>query len=71
MFQIRFVSDLKNKLLDIEKFVNAGAPYIWQNGYGTMVVLSLKRHFKLTNSVEVALDQSDGLANERKIYLYP
>lgn len=43
MIQIRSVSDLRNKFLDIEKIVNSGEPvYLTKNGYGAMVVLVLK-----------------------------
>lgn len=65
MIQIRPVSDLRNKFTDIEKAVGAGEPvYLTKNGYGTMVVLSLEAYSKLTESVELALDMADKVAEE-------
>ncbi len=65
MLQIRPVSDLRNKFPDIEKIVNAGEPvYLTKNGYGAMVVLSLEEYSKLTDSVELALDRADKMAEE-------
>lgn len=65
MLQIRPVSDLRNKFPDIEKIVNAGEPvYLTKNGYGAMVVLSLDEYSKLTDGVEVALDEADRRADE-------
>lgn len=65
MLQIRPVSDLRNKFPDIEKIVNAGEPvYLTKNGYGAMVVLSLEEYSKLTDSVELALDGADKMAEE-------
>jgi prevent-host-death family protein len=65
MLQIRPVSDLRNKFPDIEKIVNAGEPvYLTKNGYGSMVVLSLDAYSKLTDGVEVALDEADRVAEE-------
>ena len=47
MIQIRPVSDLRNKYPEIENIVANGNPvYLTKNGYGTMVVLSL-RHMKV------------------------
>lgn len=69
MIQIRPVSDLRNKYNDIEKIVNKGEPvFLTKNGYGSMVVLSLREYSKLTNEVEFALDEADRLSesnNER------
>lgn len=65
MLHIRPVSDLRNKFPDIEKIVNAGEPvYLTKNGYGAMVVLSLEEYSKLTDSVELALDRADKMAEE-------
>ena len=69
MIQIRPVSDLRNKFPDIEKAVSGGEPvYLTKNGYGTMVVLSLEAYSKLTDGVEIALDEADraALADERR-----
>lgn len=60
MIQIRPVSDLRNKFADIERDVQSGEPvYLTKNGYGSMVVLSLESYSKLTDSVELALDEAD------------
>ena len=68
MLQIRPVSDLRNKFPDIEKIVNAGEPvYLTKNGYGAMVVLSLEEYSKLTDSVELALDRADRMAEESNV----
>ena len=69
MIQIRPVSDLRNKFPDIEKAVSGGEPvYLTKNGYGAMVVLSLEAYSKLTDGVEIALDEADraALADERR-----
>lgn len=61
--QIRPVSDLRNKFTDIEKAVSGGEPvYLTKNGYGSMVVLSLDSYSKLVQSVELALNEADRLA---------
>ena len=65
MIQIKPVSDLRNKFADIEKLVDEGQPvYLTKNGYGKMVVLSLEAYSKLTDGVELALDEADRLAEE-------
>lgn len=65
MIQIRPVSDLRNKFLDIEKIVNEGKPvYLTKNGYGAMVVLSLDMYSQLTDRAEMALDEADQAAEE-------
>ncbi|MGD9569943.1 MAG: type II toxin-antitoxin system Phd/YefM family antitoxin [Sedimentibacter sp.] len=65
MIKIRPVSDLRNKFPEIEKIVKEGEPvYLTKNGYGSMVVLSLDEYSKLTDGVEVALDEADKLAGE-------
>ena len=51
MIQIRPVSDLRNKYLEIETTVKGGEPvFLTKNGYGTMVVLSLEKYSKLIDS---------------------
>lgn len=66
--QIRPVSDLRNKFTDIEKAVSGGEPvYLTKNGYGTMVVLSLDSYSKLVQSVELALNEADRLAETTDI----
>ena len=60
MIQIKPVSDLRNKFTDIEKIVNEGEPvYLTKNGYGVMVVLSLESYSKLTDGVEISLDDAE------------
>ena len=58
--EIRPVSDLRNKFTEIEKTVRMGQPvFLTKNGYGTMVVLSIKEYSKLMERTELALDQAD------------
>lgn len=65
MIQIRPVSDLRNKFTEIETIVNEGSPvYLTKNGYGSMVVLSLKEYSRLTDGIEAALDEADRMAEE-------
>lgn len=65
MLQIRPVSDLRNKFPDIEKIVNEGEPvYLTKNGYGSMVVLSLEMYSRLTDGMEIALDEADRAAEK-------
>lgn len=68
MIQIRPVSDLRNKFTEIEKAVSGGEPvYLTKNGYGSMVVLSLDSYSKLVQSVELALNEADRLAETTDI----
>ena len=69
MIHIRPVSDLRNKYQDIETTVKSGEPvFLTKNGYGTMVVLSLKQYSDLTDrkvateAEERMMDNSDSLA---------
>ena len=56
-FDIRPVSDLRNKYPEIEATVKEGTPvFLTKNGYGTMVVMSLKEFSRLTDSIEYSLD---------------
>ena len=65
MIQIRPISDLRNKFTEIEKAVVGGDPvYLTKNGYGSMVVMSLEAYSRLTDSVEMALDEADMFAAE-------
>jgi len=60
MIEIRPVSDLRNKFPEIERVVNRGKPvYLTKNGYGAMVVMSLKQYAALTDDVESKLDEAD------------
>ena len=65
MIQIKPVSDLRNKFLEIEKLVKEGNPvYLTKNGYGAMVVLSIEAYSNLIDGVEEALDLADAAAAE-------
>lgn len=61
---IRPVSDLSNKLPEIESTVlERGEPvYLTKNGYGCMVLLSLEEYSALTDDIELALDEADKAA---------
>ena len=76
MIQIRPVSDLRNKYLEIETTVKGGEPvFLTKNGYGTMVVLSLEEYSKLvdspmaTENEEQMMDESDALAAQADVRL--
>lgn len=63
MINIRPVSDLRNKFLEIEETVKKGEPvYLTKNGYGSMVVLSLEQYAALTDEIEMKLDEADKAA---------
>jgi prevent-host-death family protein len=60
MIQIRPVSDLRNKFPEIESLVKQGCPvYLTKNGYGSMVMLSLAQYARLSDDVELKLDEAD------------
>ena len=67
MINIRPVSDLRNKYPEIEDLVlkEDEAVYLTKNGYGSMVVMSLKKYSKLMSNLEYneyienALDEAD------------
>ena len=61
MLNIRPVSDLRNRFSEVEEDVlSKGEPvFLTKNGYGSMVLLSLEQYEKLTNDVELALDEAD------------
>ena len=63
MLDIRPVSDLRNKFPDIEKAVqSSGHVVLTKNGYGAMVVMSIEEYSRLINSLELALDEADKMA---------
>ena len=67
MIQIRPVSDLRNKFPEIERTIKEGQPvYLTKNGYGAMVVLSLEEYARLTENVEIKLDEADKIAETTK-----
>ncbi|MBQ6515152.1 MAG: type II toxin-antitoxin system Phd/YefM family antitoxin [Clostridia bacterium] len=70
MYNIRPVSDLRNKYTEIEESVlKEGEPVILtKNGYGAMVVMSLEQYAELTDEIELKLDEADiaaGISHER------
>ena len=56
MINIRPVSDLRNKYPEIEDIVlrEDEAVYLTKNGYGSMVVMSLKKYANLMEEVDLA-----------------
>ena len=70
VYNIRPVSDLRNKYTEIEDTVlKEGEPVILtKNGYGSMVVMSLEQYAGITNDIELKLDEADiaaSISNER------
>jgi len=61
VYNIRPVSDLRNKYTEIEESVlKEGEPVILtKNGYGAMVVMSLEQYAELTDEIELKLDEAD------------
>lgn len=67
MINIRPVSDLRNKYLEIEELVlkEDESVYLTQNGYGSKVVMSIEKYSELITKkeydeyVENALDEAD------------
>lgn len=61
MYNIRPVSDLRNKYTEIEDTVlKEGEPVILtKNGYGSMVVMSLEQYAEMTDEIELKLDEAD------------
>ena len=70
MINIRPVSDLRNKYPEIEELVlkEDEAVYLTKNGYGSMVVMSLEKYYKLISDaeyneyIENELDEADNAA---------
>lgn len=64
MLNIRPVSDLRNKYPEIEETVlSVGEPVILtKNGYGSMVVMSLKMYSDLIDDIEIKLKEADYIA---------
>ncbi len=65
MINIRPVSDLRNKFVEIENTVlKSGQPvYLTKNGHGSMVLLSLEQYSNLIDDVELKLDEADMAAD--------
>ena len=68
MYNIRPVSDLRNKYTEIEDTVlKEGEPVILtKNGYGSMVVMSLEQYAEMTDEIEL-IDKYEELKGELKI----
>lgn len=64
MINIRPVSDLRNKFPEVEETViNSNTPvFLTKNGYGTMVLMSIKQYSTLTDDIERKLDEADAFA---------
>lgn len=63
MIEIRPVSDLRNNFAEIEAVVREGDPvFLTKNGYGTMVVMSIREYSRLTDPTEQMLDETDRIA---------
>ncbi len=64
MINIRPVSDLRNKFPEVEETViNSNTPvFLTKNGYGTMVLMSIKQYSALTDNIERKLDEADTFA---------
>ena len=57
---IRPISDLRNRYADVERDVIEGGPvFLTQNGYGSMVVMSVEQFEHINGGVEFALDAAD------------
>ena len=64
MIQIRPVSDLRNKFPEIENSIKDDQlVFLTKNGYGSMVVMSLKKYAELTDDIEPMLDEADHAAS--------
>ncbi len=56
MIQIRPISDLRNKFLEIEHIVGKGNPvFLTRNGYGSMVLLSIEEYVSLSDGINPEL----------------
>ncbi len=70
MTHIRPVSDLRNKYREIEDIVKNGEPvFLTENGYTTMVLLSLEEYSNLTDDIETKLDEADFEAKNLNVRL--
>ena len=61
MLNIRPVSDLRNRYTEIEDDIlrNDEPVFLTKNGYGSLVVMSLKHYSELTDEIELKLNESD------------
>ncbi|MFI3141753.1 MAG: type II toxin-antitoxin system Phd/YefM family antitoxin [Clostridia bacterium] len=69
MPQIRPISDLRNNFADISKFVHESQEpiFLTKNGYGHMVVMSLKTYESLSGESSFSEMQEGVLAAEKDI----
>ncbi len=65
MYNIRPVSDLRNKYTEIEDTVlKEGEPVILtKNGCGSIIVMSLEQYAAITDDIELKLDEADAAAS--------
>ena len=61
MYNIRPVSDLRNKYPEIEDIVlkECEPVILTKNGYGSMVVMSLEQYAEMTDDIRLKLDEAD------------
>ena len=69
MINIRPISDLRNRFSEIEHLVLSQEEpvFLTQNGYGSMVVMSLEQYAALTDPIEQKLDKADHAAEASPI----
>ncbi len=65
MINIRPVSDLRNKFVELENVIKeSNSPiFLTKNGHGSMVLMSVEKYEELTNHVEKYLDEAEVFAN--------
>ena len=70
VISIKPVSDLRNKFTEIEELVNRGKPvYLTKNGYGDMVIMSMKTYEEKMFILDVhnKLAEAEKELNEGKV----
>ena len=61
--QIMPVSELRNHYAAVEEAVATGGPvFLTKNGYGSMVVMSIETYSRMSQNIEMALDEADDYA---------
>ena len=67
MIQIRPISDLRNKFTEIEEIVTTSQSpvFLTKNGYGSMVVMSIKAYENITNNYLSEPHKGDGSVKKR------
>lgn len=67
MRNIRPISDLKDKFLEIEKVIqNNEHVILTKNGNASMVILSFEEYSRLVDGLELMLDETDKLADSNR-----